>query len=397
MSRGREVALLVGGAAALPLLYEIFRASYYGVLVPNTALAKDSAGTYWSQGWNYLVDFVGPYWLFVPVIAIGVAAVFLARERLHPSLVTVVALPVAGVLHALYITKSGGDYLHGRLLLPSLVAIVAPFAAVPWRPKLRVPIAVVGVWALLALTLLRPGRTPRAGPGHRPRRGAGQGVDERSHAPGARPDPRDRLPLRRRARGGATPATGERALVAGPEPLLDVTPERTTLVSRASGISGYRAGPEVLVREVNSLADPVGSHLTPTPLSRPGHRKRLEWAWLLALVTRPGTGPYTVENLGAIPLVAAEFEDGVIDPDDIAAARRALRCGDLAELVDATEQPLDAGTRLVESHRCDRPYPARRTARSARGRARLLRLTRYRRAHRRGFQRRAGAVAPQPG
>ena len=68
-----------------------------------------------------------------------------------------VALPVAGVLHALYITKSGGDYLHGRLLLPSLVAIVAPFAAVPWRPKLRVPIAVVGVWALLALTLLRPG------------------------------------------------------------------------------------------------------------------------------------------------------------------------------------------------------------------------------------------------
>ena len=41
--------------------------------------------------------------------------------------------------------------------------------------------------------------------------------------------------------------------------------------------------------------------------------------------------------------MAAEFEDGVIDPDDIAAARRALRCGDLAELVDATEQPLDAG------------------------------------------------------
>jgi len=53
-------------------------------------------------------------------------------------------------------------------------------------------------------------------------------------------------------------------------------------------ISGYRAGPEVLVQEVNSLGDPVGSRMPPTPFSHPGHRKREEWPWILALTTRPG-------------------------------------------------------------------------------------------------------------
>ena len=40
-------------------------------------------------------------------------------------------------------------------------------------------------------------------------------------------------------------------------PVADRT--RATLVSVASGMSGYRAGPDVLVHECNCLADPVGS------------------------------------------------------------------------------------------------------------------------------------------
>ena len=52
--------------------------------------------------------------------------------------------------------KSGGDYLHARLLLPSLFGVVAPFAVVPWSRKLLAPAVVVGVWALLALSVLRP-------------------------------------------------------------------------------------------------------------------------------------------------------------------------------------------------------------------------------------------------
>ena len=109
------------------------------------------------------------------------------------------------------------------------------------------------------------------------------------------------------------------------KPILDATPARTTLVSLASGISGYLAGPEVLVHEYNSLADPVGSHMPPNPGSGPGHRKRKGYPWVIALTTKPG--------------VTAGF-----DAERIAAARAALRCGTLRDLVASTEDPMDLGT-----------------------------------------------------
>jgi arabinofuranosyltransferase len=339
----REIVPLVLGAAVLPVLAEIVRAAYYGVLVPNTALAKDSSGSYWSQGWNYLRDFVAPYWLLVPLALVLFGAVMLLRHRVRPPLAVVLALPVGGALHALYLTRSGGDYLHGRLLLPSLFAVLAPLAAVPWRRGVRGVVLLVGVWAIVALAALRPGThvglVPVTDHGIVQGRALMASLTKPGHRPVLASDFQfDDGNVARRLQ-----ARGARALVAGPEPLLDVTPERTTLVSRASGISGYEAGPEVLVREALSLADPVGSHTTPSPDSQAGHRKRLDWAWLLARSTRPGTGPYTAEDLGVGPLARAEFDDGHADASDIAAARRALRCGALAELVEATSAPFDAG------------------------------------------------------
>ena len=108
-------------------------------------------------------------------------------------------------------------------------------------------------------------------------------------------------------------------------PILNATPRRTTLVSLASGISGYLAGPEVLVHEYNSLADPVGSHMPPNSDGTPGHRKRKGYPWVIALTTKPG--------------VTAGF-----DPDRIAAARAALRCGALRDLVASTEDPMGLDT-----------------------------------------------------
>lgn len=342
-ARGRELALLAGGALVLPVLYELFRAVYYAVLVPNTALAKDSSGFYWNQGWNYLVDLIAPYWLWLPLGVLVVVTVLLVRERTGgvPPLAAVLALPVGGALHALYITVSGGDYLHGRLLLPSLFAVIAPVAALHWRPWMRVALPLLGVWVLFALLVLRPGEHLRLVPVTDHGVVQGRALMERLTLPGHRPVLSSDFEFRDGDVARRLQARGERALVAGKTPLLDVTPERTTLVSPASGVSGYRAGPEVLVREVNSLADPVGSHMTPTPESKPGHRKRLEWAWLLALATREGTGPFTRTDLGASRLVSAEFEDGRIDPADVDAARRALRCGALSELVAATTGSLD--------------------------------------------------------
>jgi len=330
--RGAPLAWLLGSMLALPVLSEIFRAGYYGILVPNTALAKDAGGTYWSQGWNYLVDLVAPYWLWVPILALVAVAVLVAR-RGHgdapspgPPLIVVLALPVAGVLHALFIVKSGGDYLHARLLLPSLFALVAPIAAVPWHRRLLAPVVVLGVWAVLAVAVLRPsihqGFVPLT------EHGVAEGRDLMSSLTlaGRRPILAEDFiftdgPLAKRLQ-----ARGERALVINTmkHPILHATPARTTLVSLASGISGYRAGPEVLVHEYNSLADPVGSHMPPNADSSPGHRKRKGYPWVIALTTRPGV------NAG-------------FPADRVDAARAALRCGALRDLVASTEAPLDAG------------------------------------------------------
>src|SRR5260221_7027914 len=115
------------------------------------SLVKDSGGTYWSQGWNYLVDLVAPYWLWVPLLAVAAVAILVTRDKSPGrSLVPLLALPVGGILHALFIVESGGDYLHAPLLLSSLFAIIAPFSVVPWRPQFRIPVIVVGVLALLA-------------------------------------------------------------------------------------------------------------------------------------------------------------------------------------------------------------------------------------------------------
>jgi arabinofuranosyltransferase len=133
---------------------------------------------------------------------------------------------------------------------------------------------------------------------------------------------------------------GERALVTTTKrPLLDVTPERTTLLSLASGVSGYLAGPDVLVQETNSLGDPVGSRMPPTTISRPGHRKHEPWAWVIALVTRPGTE----DDIDVDRLEAGIYGAPEIDPTDVAAARRALECGALEELRQATRASLDGG------------------------------------------------------
>jgi len=322
--RGAPLAWLLGGFFALPVLSELFRVGYYGILVPNTALAKDAGGTYWSQGWNYLVDLVAPYWLWVPLLAVVAVAVVVLTRAPGPSLVVVLALPVAGALHALFIVKSGGDYLHARLLLPSVFALIAPFAAVRWHRRLLVPVVVLGVWAVVALALLRPsihqGFVPLT------EHGVAEGRDLMTNLtlPGRRPILAGDFiftdgPVAKRLQ-----ARGERALVinTAKHPILDATPQRTTLVSLASGISGYLAGPDVLVHEYNSLADPVGSHMPPNFDSSPGHRKRKGYPWVIALTTRPG--------------VNAGFPAARVN-----AARAALRCGALRALVASTEGPLD--------------------------------------------------------
>ncbi|MBD8506939.1 hypothetical protein HT102_10605 [Hoyosella sp. G463] len=144
--RWRFRALLVVVAGTVPIAYQVFRMGYYGLPFPNTAVAKDAGGSRWPQGWLYLQDLVGPYLLWLPVVAMligGTAAWLLVRSSRgtgnavpRPSRArsrgAVVALFVAnGLLLGVYVVRVGGDFMHGRPLLPVLFTILLPVAVIP--------------------------------------------------------------------------------------------------------------------------------------------------------------------------------------------------------------------------------------------------------------------------
>ncbi len=152
--RWRRRALIVAAGGALPVGYQIFRMGYYGLAVPQTAIAKDASGSKWAQGFEYLTNFNRPYLLWLPLLLVLLLAVVLVRGRSHPwtigpirsgsagrSLARMVQNPAAvvvfivgsGLLQGVYWVRQGGDFMHGRVLLTALFCMLAPVAVIPVR------------------------------------------------------------------------------------------------------------------------------------------------------------------------------------------------------------------------------------------------------------------------
>jgi arabinofuranosyltransferase len=408
--RGRDRVRLVALALALPVAYQVFRMGYYGSLVPNTALAKSGGRGMWGNGWDYTRDLAQPYWLVVPLacLALAVLVPFGARAwhaRDRRGLVALAALPVVGAADGLYVVRVGGDYMHGRLLLPALFALVAPVAAVPVTGVARAWTAGPGRRAALGAPVVVGAEPGTAGPG------------------GARPDdvdgadpvatghlvPRPGRPAGRRGRPLLPPAVAATAvvvvvwaLVAGstlrrdpdgvvadlfvgeayegqrsqygpgavtaedqgwgrdrvrelfppgtevrlPEPLPGAKPRdgggsRPVYASYGIGVGGYALGDGVYVLDMLGLADPLGSRFE---LERPGstgHEKPIPAAWLAARVS---DRPVPRGSLPEPPIVIPLYESppGRFDADT-EAARRTLGCGGLVDLGHAVHDRLTPG------------------------------------------------------
>lgn len=142
---------IVAAGGALPVLYQIFRMGYYGLLVPSTAIAKDASGSKWGQGFVYLQNMNSPYLIWVPavlLIALGVAAYqarrgqwwvrqvaapgygWLARLVQNPTAVVTFML-ASGFIQGLYWIRQGGDFMHARVLLTPVFCMLLPIAVVP--------------------------------------------------------------------------------------------------------------------------------------------------------------------------------------------------------------------------------------------------------------------------
>ena len=335
LQRTRRVALLAW-MAALPAAYELFRMAYYAALVPNPAMAKEASRAWWSQGRDYFTDFVGPYWLWLPVVACAVAAALLLHRADWTRLALALVPVAAGLLHALFVVRVGGDFMHARLLLPSLFMVLLPLMAVPASRAVAAPALVVAVWAVVCGVALRA---------HDGLPADDLILDERAFyvAAAKSKNPVTLNDFKAFANDGAGRAVkaradaGERRLLAAEvpdgwaydEPLPDAAAEQFIARRGNVGVFGYAVGSDVYVADVFGLGDPLASRLHLGPRGRPGHEKYLPLNWHLAQFGGPDA---------AMSPTPQTFEAATAE--EVAAARRAIECTDLDDVLDAIRKPL---------------------------------------------------------
>ncbi|WP_432069005.1 hypothetical protein [Streptomyces sp. AA1529] len=365
--RPRTALAWAGAAVALPGGYELFRAGYYGVLVPLPAIAKEASGSQWGYGWYYLRNTLDPYLLWVPLGLLAAYGVLhLVRTR-HGSgdgdgggsgisggsgsadgsgssgcapgvprgadAALTVAPVLAGLLSALFVVKVGGDFMHGRMVLPALFLLLLPVLLLPFGRAATVLTAAVAGWGMVCLVALRPP--------------LGSLEDERivfdshsiyqqalgAHHPVSQYDhtaaPRDfTLVARHALREGGHTLVLRLPRDAG-FPLVPLAPRVRAPVAGAEarlGLAGAVLPLDGRVVDILGLGNPLGAHTEPVSHRKAGHEKPLNRAWILADLTAPG----------------APVPRGV-DPRRVRAARHALTCGPLPDLLDSTRAPLTPG------------------------------------------------------
>jgi len=317
LARPRRVRADLIAIFALPVAYEIFRMGYYATVVPNTALAKDADGFHWGQGWAYARNFIGPYWLWVP--ALFAVVVLVRRARSGPDRrmsIATTAMLTGGALNALYITAIGGDYMHGRLLLPAFFAFALPISFVVRADIRDLALAsAVTAWALLSIVAFRPPKPP-------PTIGYGPAMiaDWRAVTGGAL-RPKDVALGLNGTEAKAAYARGERGYfkITDKVPRAPKDPNAFVLTLGSIGVPAYDAGTHVFVVDIGGLAEPLAARTAPLPHRPAGHRKQVDYAWYDA-------------RFGA--------EQGAAE---VVAARRALLCEPLRGLLAAIDDPLTPG------------------------------------------------------
>jgi len=350
-------------AGATPILYQIWRMGYYGLPYPNTAVSKDAGGAKWSQGMNYLWNLLGPYMLLLPLVLLLVGGIVTAlrgprftvptnvgdvqRSLRTPTAVVAFAL-LGGVLSLLYAVRVGGDFMHGRTLLPALFTLLLPVAIL----KLTVPasrsdaratatLAVGGlawvttvIWAFFAANTTGMPEGAIVG-----RTGI---VDERAfyalntgHAhPILAADYLDYPRMRPMVAAIENTPDGGLLLPSAQFTYWDVVPPPLpippggvghTVYFLNLGMTSMNVGLDVRVIDQMGLAYPLASHTERLENGRIGHDKSLFPDWVVA-------------DLGLVD--EHPFLPWYMDEDWVADASVALTCPDTQELLTSYRAPL---------------------------------------------------------
>jgi arabinofuranosyltransferase len=300
---GNRVRLVVA-SMIFPGAYQVFRMAFFGIIVPNTALTKSASGARWDRGMVYLQNLVLPYFL-LPVIGLVVClAIF---QIIRPAFtlegtrrygLAWLALPGAGLLHALYVIRIGGDFMHGRMLLPALFSILVP--VVVGRRNIKALLA-VGAWMIIAVIGLRSSTLEFNIWGT-------DVYDERSfyvknsgnENPVTVKDYTDMglgwvtlgETLKQRADEGISVGFLKmKEVELGPERLRPGVEAKVYAAMGNVGIAGYVAGTDVHILDTLGLAHPLVARIEANRDGRPGHEKksnRWVWAPLVPELSTPG-------------------------------------------------------------------------------------------------------------
>lgn len=347
----RRAVALSATAAVLPLAYELFRMGYYGLLVPNTALVKEASAVHFGLGLAYFGNYAAPYYLWVPaLLLLAAASVAVAWRRFDRRDIAVVTAVVASaLLMMLYVVEIGGDFMHARMLLPGTFLLLCPISAIPLPPRTALrsftltsaTSAGVLVWAVLCATFWRLPQTPNYIPSSgitnerafwSERVGVANPVDATPYVQailGNDGDPRSIAWLLLNVGTPSHPVF----LLSSPAMHTEIQlplnqlgqPNQLgwpiAIEGDILGTLGAQTPLNGLVVDIHGLSYALGSHLEPRPGGRIGHDKTADPVWIVAEYTTADSVPG-------------------IDPAAIAAARRALGCGDLRTLLQATTAPM---------------------------------------------------------
>lgn len=319
----------IGLAVALPLTYTAFRAGYYASLLPNTALAKSAGDSAWRKGYVYLMDFVSTYGLWIPGLAVfAILALFCAGQN-RAERIAICAGATSAAIHAIYIIRVGGDFMHGRLLLPALFAVAMSVAVVPLRLEspnkgIRFPMVTTAL-ACLVVTIWFPASALSNHSRGYATNPSGTVFDERvgylAHVKATNDISLSTWVGHTRYVWGTALAED---LANGQSYLLDSDGQRYPRSSGVAGVIGplgvpsLAAGTSVYVSDQHGLADPVHSR---TDMGKPPHvagHQVYPAAWRVARLSDPMPG----------------------ESHDVALAREALKCAPLRELQAAVSDPL---------------------------------------------------------
>lgn len=346
---GRWRLALTSALVLVPLMSEIFRIAYFGLLVSNTALAKSASRLWLGQGLDYFDNFVGTYWIWIPFLLLLTITVFRVQKwrgrRVRFDVLVLLAPVIGGFLDVVYVTAIGGDFMHARMLLPGFFAIfmVLWIEGIPSWTNILSLVAVL-VWVILCAGLFRfsPPGIVITSPGIANERlyyEITSGV-QNPITPVDYLNNEWEINGYQSAQFAATLPVGEKLMnwdrssyfdLASTEPTnypaVSSLPESYFVAYPNVGLFGLAAGDKVYVADQLSLGDPIGSHFIVTVRGRPGHEKVVNPVWFDAR--------FAATDTSALPPGATL--------DQLIAAQKALSCQPLAGYLQAIDSKLTLG------------------------------------------------------